>query len=76
MLNPIVSQGYLVTLYNKDVRALVKDNLCHPFYEDHWADARVLDVEASSEDEARVKIEARYPFEDGFVIESIVLVPR
>ena len=72
MLNPVSKQVYLVTVYNKDVRALVKENRSHSFYDDHWADSHTHDIDASSADEARVKAARRYPPEDGFVIESIV----
>ena len=71
MLNPSLNQVYLVTFYNKVVRALVKDNLSHSFYEDHWADIHTQDVDAGSENEARTKLAKRFPPEDGFVIESV-----
>ena len=35
---------YEVAIYNKDVRALVKENQSHSFYEDHWADEQHQDV--------------------------------
>ncbi|MCW8915841.1 MAG: hypothetical protein OQK24_08300 [Magnetovibrio sp.] len=72
MLHPITSQVYLVQLYNKAVRALVKENQSHSFYEDHWADSHTQDVVAASEDEARTKIAKRFPPEDGFVIEMVM----
>lgn len=72
MLYPIPSQVYLVQLYNKAVRALVKENQSHSFFDDHWADSSTHDVVAKSEDEARTKIAKRYPPEDGFVIESVL----
>ena len=72
MLNPSMSQTYLVTFYNKVVRALVKENRSHSFFEDHWADAHTQDVSATTEDEARKKIAKRFPPEDGFVIETVM----
>ncbi len=74
MLNPSLHQVYLVTFYNKVVRALVKDNQSHTFFEDHWADVHTQDVDAQSEDEARDKLAKRFPPEDGFVIESVTPV--
>jgi len=68
MLNPSFHQVYLVNFYNKVVRALVKDNQSHTFFEDHWADVHTQDVDANSEDEARAKLAKRFPPEDGFVI--------
>jgi len=72
MLNPSLGQVYLVKFYNKVVRALVKENQSHSFFEDHWADVHTQDVVATSEDEARSKIAKRFPPEDGFVIETVV----
>ena len=62
---------YEVEIYNKEVRALVKDNQSHTFFEDHWADVQVRDIEAHTETEAREKISKRYPPMDGFVIAGI-----
>lgn len=72
MLNPSFGQTYLVKFYNKAVRALVKENQSHSFYEDHWADVHTQDVIAANEDEARRKIAKRFPPEDGFVIEAVM----
>ena len=73
MLNPSLSQVYLVKFYNKVVRALVKENQSHSFFEDHWADLHTQDVVAADEAEARTKIAKRFPPEDGFVIETVLL---
>jgi len=72
MLNPNVGQVFLVKFYNKIVRALVKENQSHSFFEDHWADIHTQDVIATSEAEARSKIAKRFPPEDGFVIEDVM----
>lgn len=71
MLNPVMGQVYLVTIYNKVVRAMVKENRSHAFYSDRWANPHTQDVSAADEDEARDKMAARFRVEDGFVIESI-----
>ena len=71
MLNPSVTHTYLVTFYNKTVRALVKQNQSHNHFEDHWADLHTQDVSAKDEREARDKISRRFPPEDGFVIEDV-----
>ena len=73
MLTPTkMNQAYLVTFYNKDVRALVKENRRHTHFEDHWADCHTHDVVAHDEAEARSILAIRYPPEDGFVIEKVV----
>ena len=64
-------KAFEVTLYNKDVRAAVKDNESHVIYGDHWADAQIQDVMASDEVEALNLIDMRYPREEGFVVQNL-----
>jgi hypothetical protein len=71
MLNPVMGQVYLVTIYNKVVRAMVKENRSHAFYSDRWANVYTQDIYAADELEAREKIAERFRAEDGFVIESV-----
>ncbi len=70
-----VGQVYLVSIYNKIVRALVKENESHCFFDDQWADTHTQDVVAEDELEARTKMANRYPPEEGFVIERVVSAP-
>ena len=51
-------QVYEVSLYNKDVRSLVKENQRHDVFEDHWADSQKHDVVACDEAEARRMVAA------------------
>ncbi len=62
---------YEVSVYNKDVRSLVKENQSHTEFDDHWADSQRHDVVATGEDEARRLVDERYPESDGFVIEAV-----
>lgn len=62
---------YEVTLYNREVRALVKENQSHLLFEDHWADPQKRDVVAETEQEARAVIANRFPEDAGFVIEDV-----
>ncbi len=66
-------QVFEISIYNKDVRSLVKQNLSHLFFNDQWADKQVHDVVALNENHARKLISERFPPDDGFVIEDIVL---
>ncbi|MDA0305390.1 MAG: hypothetical protein O3B76_03785 [Proteobacteria bacterium] len=66
------TQIFEVTIYNKEVRSLVKENQSHLFYDDQWADVRVHDVLAEDEDQARALIAERFPPDDGFVIDTII----
>jgi hypothetical protein len=73
MIRPPFSNGQLfeVSLYNKEVRALVKDNKSHNFFDDYWADRQVHDIVARDAKEARVIAKQRYPGKEGIVIESV-----
>ncbi len=74
MIHPSFSRGsfFEVSLYNKEVRALVKENKSHGVYEDHWADRHIHGIIARDAREARALAQQRYPKKDGFVIEAIV----
>jgi len=69
-----VGHVYIVSIYNKVVRAMVKENKSHNFFDDQWADVHAQGVVAKNENDARKKITSRYPPEDGFVIEDIISV--
>ena len=62
---------YEVSLYNRKVRALVKQNQQHCYFDDQWADLQVRDVVARDEGEARTLITERFPTEDGFVVQRV-----
>ena len=62
---------YEVAIYNKDVRAMVKKNQSHCYFDDHWADIQIYDIMAHDESEARELITKRFPPDDGFVIEDV-----
>ena len=65
------NQVFKVALYNKEVRALVKDNQSHDFFDDQWADTHFHEIHAKDEDDARRRVGERYPSVDGFVIEQV-----
>ena len=64
-------KSFEFTLYNRDVRAAVKDNQSHDILGDHWADVQIHDVHAHDETEAKTLIAKRYPPEMGFVVEGL-----
>lgn len=67
---------YEVAIYNRDVRALVKDNKSHTLFDDTWADSHIQDVVACDEAAARAAIAERFPPTDGFVVVSINLASQ
>lgn len=69
-------KNFEVELYNKEVRALVKQNRHHQQFSDEWADAHRQVVEAATADEARSQVADRYPEDQGFVISSVAAVAR
>ena len=64
-------QVFEVSIYNKEVRSLVKENMSHDFFDDHCADEQVRDVLAETADEARQLVGKRFPPDEGFVIASV-----
>lgn len=60
-----------VGVYNREVRALVKENRSHNLFADNWADVHVHGVTARTEEEARATILERYKPEEGFVIAKV-----
>lgn len=65
-----------VGIYNKEVRSLVKENLSHDFFDDHWADEQLRDVMAESAEEAEQRVTSRFPADQGFVIASVTPCKR
>ena len=49
-----------VSIYNKLVRSLVKENQSHDVFDDHWADLRIQNLIARDEYEARRMICERF----------------
>ena len=66
-------QVFEVSIFNKAVRSLVKENRSHSYFDDYWADTQVRDVIAKNETEARRLVTEQFPPDDGFVIESVNL---
>lgn len=64
-------QVYEVSIYNKEVRAMVTENQHHHFFDDQWADVHVRNVTARNENEAKSIICKRFPPEAGFVIQKV-----
>lgn len=63
-----------VALYNAEVRRCVKEDERHREFKDTWADVHYIEVDASNENEARRKIETKYPSSKGFVVSQVVPV--
>ncbi len=66
-------QAFQVGVYNRDVRALVKENKSHDGIRDEWADVQRQEVLALNEQEAKEIMLRRYPEAQGFVVESVAL---
>ena len=60
-----------VSIYNEEVRQLLKQGDKHEFLDDDWANINYLEFMAKGEREARVKAHSKYPPEHGYVIENI-----
>ncbi len=60
-----------VIVYNKAVRDKVKEGERHRQFTDDWADLHYIEINASTETNARQRAESQYPSSQGFVIESV-----
>jgi len=64
-------KAFRVDIYNKDVRAALKENQSHAAFRDDWADTQTHEVLAVDEEDARQIMGQRYRPEEGFVIEGV-----
>ena len=69
-----LSKKFEVALYNKEVRLLVRQGDKHDRLRDDWADVHYIEIRGRDENDVRRKIEARYPEEEGFIVEQVVPV--
>jgi len=60
-----------VVIYNQEVRDCVKMQDKHEAFDDDWADPRYIQVSAANEEDARARINKKYPPGRGFVITDI-----
>lgn len=60
-----------VAIYNEEVRELVQMGERHKNYSDDWEDIHYFEVSAANEGAARVKMQAKYPASQGFVIDNV-----
>jgi hypothetical protein len=64
---------YAVLIYNRTVRARMKENKPNHLHSDRWAEAQTHEVCADSVEDARRIAAARFPAGDGFVITDVVV---
>lgn len=62
---------YEVVVFNQEVREKVKEGEHHRQFKDDWADLHYIEIDASNENNARERAEARYPSAQGFVIDAV-----
>lgn len=65
-------RAFEVCVFNKDVRACLKDNQDHPFFSERWSDLQHTIILARDEIELADKMRELFPAADGFVIENII----
>ena len=66
-----IRKAFEVTIYNKHVRAAIKNNQSHEIYGDRWADPQKQNVMAPDEFQAMRLINLRYPSQEGFVVQEL-----
>jgi hypothetical protein len=62
---------YEVAIYNAEVRRLMAEGGRHRQLSDDWADIHYIEIQAQDKEDAKAKIELRYPSEKGFVVERV-----
>ena len=61
-----------VGLHNKFVRSAMRTGSIYPKnIDESWEDTRYIEVEALSESHCRLKVEYKYPKNEGFMVETI-----
>lgn len=60
-----------VAIFNREVRAKVREGDHHRDLDDRWADTHYITVTADDEIAARTSAESRYPPDRGYVIEAV-----
>lgn len=65
-------RAFEVSIFNRDVRACLKDNEDHPVYSERWCDPQKTILLARDEVDLASKVRAHFPVEAGFVVENIV----
>jgi hypothetical protein len=66
-------KSYEIAIYNKEVRKLVAEGRRHRNLSDAWAETHYIEVKARSMQEARAQVSRRYPAENGYVIEDVIV---
>lgn len=61
-----------IRVFNKDVRAYLKENHDHPIYNDRWCDTQCRLLTVCDEIELAKKLSELYPVKQGFVVEAII----
>ncbi|MDV7339165.1 hypothetical protein RYZ26_06150 [Terasakiella sp. A23] len=61
-------EEYTFEVFNKDVHAHLQENGEHPEFSDFWGSRRRFTVEACSTEEARKKVDKKYPEDKGFIV--------
>lgn len=67
-------QTFEAGIYNKEVVELLKIGQRHRNLKDDWAEVHYIRTKAMSEAEARRKLAAKYPPEQGYVIDGIYVL--
>lgn len=70
----MAQQKYEIGVYNQQVVELMSKGLRHKNLKDEWAENQYFQVMASSPEEAKRKIEARFAPENGYVVASVEIV--
>lgn len=66
-----LSKIFEIAIYNQKVREMMERGERHRDLSDAWADIHYIEVEATSERDARTRVAGRYPASQGYVIVDV-----
>ena len=69
-----MSHKFEVAVFNQKVVDAMARGQKHRLYPDAWAENHYFEVTASTPDEAKRKIQVKYPEENGFVVAAVIPV--
>lgn len=67
-----MSTKFEAAIFNQQVRDALANGERHRNLSDDWADTHYVEVVANDEQQARIKLSAKYPEDAGYVIEQVI----
>ena len=63
--------SFEIGVYNKEVRKLTRVGDHHKDLDDSWENIHYIEITSNDEQQARAKVQSKYPSTHGYVIEQV-----